>query len=137
MICDIEQLEADRLNADVCIVGAGAAGLTIATELDGCSLQVVVLEAGRAHVDASVQELNESEVVGLPHGGVHGYRPRALGGSTIAWAGQVLPLFDIDFEQREWIPESGWPITRDDLEPAYDRVAARLGVPPFPRRTDA
>jgi choline dehydrogenase-like flavoprotein len=133
MICEIEQLETERLAVDVCIVGAGAAGLTVARELDGGPLRVVVLEAGRRRWNDATQALYRTEVVGLPHGGVHGYRVRGLGGSTVAWAGQVLPFFDIDFERRDWIPRSGWPLSRDDLEPEYLRMAALMEVPPFPR----
>jgi choline dehydrogenase-like flavoprotein len=133
MITDIEQLGGDRLQADICIVGGGAAGLTLAAELDGGALRVVVLEAGREGPDPSAQGLYDSAVIGLPHGGIHGYRLRGLGGSTVAWAGQVLPLFDIDFERRDWIPGSGWPLTRDDLEPYYRRLAELMEVPPFDR----
>jgi choline dehydrogenase-like flavoprotein len=133
VICEIEQLESRLLAADVCIVGAGPAGLTVARELDGGPLRVVVVEAGRRRTDGPTQALYRSDVVGLPHGGIHGYRLRGLGGSTVAWAGQVLPFFDIDFEQRDWVPYSGWPLSRDDLEPGYRRMAALLDVPPFPR----
>jgi choline dehydrogenase-like flavoprotein len=136
MLTDIAALEDGRLRADVCIVGAGAAGLTIARELESLPIKTVVLEAGRGQLDAEAQELYRSDVVGLPHDGALGYRFRGLGGSTAAWAGQVAPFTDIDFGPRPWIPATGWPISRDELEPDYRRVAELVGVPPF-RRDDA
>jgi choline dehydrogenase-like flavoprotein len=133
VIRDLQSVDGDRLEADVCIVGAGAAGITIARELDGCGRRVVVLEGGGRSVAPGAQDLYGSVVVGLAHGGIHGMRFRVFGGSTTRWAGQVLPLFDVDFERRDWVPGSGWPLTRDELEPFYRRATALMEVRPFER----
>lgn len=133
MIRDITDVSGRQLEADVCIVGSGAAGLTIASELNGSQVRVIVLEGGGRRFDERAQRLFESDVVGLGHGGIHAYRFRIFGGATTRWAGQALPLADIDFEERDWVPSSGWPITRDDLEPYYARAVAFMGISPFPR----
>ncbi len=117
------------------MVGAGAAGITIARELDGSELRVLLLEGGGARgIDERTQALYRSDVVGHAHSGVHTMRFRVFGGTTTRWPGEVLPLFDLDFERRDWVANSGWPLGRDELEPYYRRASDRLSVPPFPRR---
>jgi choline dehydrogenase-like flavoprotein len=133
VIRELEHVDGDRLTTDVCIIGSGAAGLTLANELKGTGIRVLVLEAGGRRIEARSQELYRADVVGLAHGGVHDLRFRVFGGSTTRWAGQALPLADIDFAQRDWVPASGWPITRDELEPYYERASAVMNIHRFPR----
>jgi choline dehydrogenase-like flavoprotein len=133
MIRHIRDLDGSSAQADVCIIGSGAAGLTVALELEATPLRVIVLEGGGARLDETSQGLYQAQSAGLHHKGITDFRFRVFGGSTTRWAGQVLPLFDIDFEQRDWIPRSGWPFTRDELEPYYRRAGEVLGVPRLPR----
>jgi choline dehydrogenase-like flavoprotein len=107
---------------DICIVGAGAAGITIATEFLGTRYKIVVLEGGGLDPEADSQRLFESEVVGLPHTSIHHGRARLFGGTTTLWGGQALRLEDFDFKVRSWVPYSGWPIPRGALDPYYDRA---------------
>jgi len=118
------------ITADVCIIGAGAAGITVAKEFLDTHFTVLVLESGGLDNEAVIQKLNESEVVGLPHVGVEKGRFRAFGGSTIAWGGQTLRLQALDFKKRDWVPNSGWPITLRDIEPYYDRADRVLQLGP-------
>jgi choline dehydrogenase-like flavoprotein len=131
MIKNINELgEVDLLNADLCIIGSGAAGITIAREFINTSHRVIVLEAGAASIEPRSQEPYQSEVVGLNHNGIHIGRVRAFGGTTTLWAGQCLPLFDIDFQERPWIEHSGWPISRRDLAPFYPRAQSVMQLAP-------
>ena len=58
MILDAESLaDGTRLAADVCILGAGAAGITLARELEGTGLTVVVLESGAETLEPDIQDL--------------------------------------------------------------------------------
>src|SRR4051794_9988344 len=125
-----------RVRADVCIIGAGAAGLTLAAELDGSPLRTIVLEGGGKRHDKRAQALYRSDVVGLAHGGIHELRFRVFGGTTTRWAGQALPLSDIDFTAREWVPGSGWPFGRDAIEGHYRRASALMQIPAFPRHLE-
>jgi len=109
----------ETINADVCIVGSGAAGLPLAITLANQGANVVLLESGGARPDTPEQDFNHGEIVGLPHIGIHEGRNRALGGTTTMWGGQILPLEPIDFESRPWVPESGWPISYAELSPFY------------------
>ncbi len=124
------------MRADVCIIGAGAAGITLAREFLGTQFTVLVLESGGIDNEAVIQKLNESEVVGLPHAGIEKGRVRAFGGSTIAWGGQNLRLGAFDFQRRSWVPNSGWPITLQDVEPYYDRAERVLQLGPNIRYQD-
>jgi choline dehydrogenase-like flavoprotein len=133
MIRHIRDLDAGTAQADVCVIGSGAAGLTVALEFEGTPLRVIVLEGGESRLDPASQDLYRAHSAGLDHGGINDARFRVFGGTTTRWAGQVLPLFDIDFERRDWLPRSGWPLTRDELEPYYSRASEVLGVPRLPR----
>jgi choline dehydrogenase-like flavoprotein len=114
------------ITADVCIIGAGAAGITIAREFLGTRYNVVVLEGGGYNPEADSQKLFESEVVGLPHTSIHDGRARVLGGTTTLWGGQALRFEDLDFKVRSWVPNSGWPIPREALDPYYERAERAL-----------
>jgi len=109
------------LDADVCIIGTGAAGITIARELAGGPLKVVMLETGGLNYDAAIAELGEIEIIGRDYPG-GASRLRYLGGSTNHWGGQCAPLDTLDFEDRPWLPHSEWPITYQDLHPYYVRA---------------
>lgn len=113
---------------DVCIVGAGAAGIALAVELVAAGKQVLLLEAGGDMPDEDDHRLYEAEIVGLPYAGVLEGRFRALGGTTTRWGGQILELDEIDFRLRSWVPGSGWPIEKADLRRGYDRALQIEGV---------
>jgi choline dehydrogenase-like flavoprotein len=117
-----------RLEADVCIIGAGAAGMALAIALARKGAQVVLLESGGHPSDTRIQEFNQGEVVGLPHEGTYGGRARAFGGTTTIWSGQILPLLPVDFEERSWMPWSGWPIAYPDLIPYYRSAIDFVGL---------
>jgi choline dehydrogenase-like flavoprotein len=127
MIADLGSLgPRDDAACDVCVVGAGAAGLTIARELLGSGLTVCVVESGGLEVEPEAQALSEGESVGAPVSLVEN-RVRAFGGSTWRWTGRCATLDPIDFERRSWVPGSGWPIARDALDPYYARAAPLCG----------
>src|SRR5215471_7527483 len=123
MIIDLERTNpADVISShfDVCIVGAGAAGIVLAVELVKRGKRIVVAESGGLRRwERRTQALNKSHVVGLPHTGIHAGRFRALGGTTRTWAGQTMELQEIDFLQRDWVPGSGWPFAKSELASAY------------------
>lgn len=112
----------------VCIVGAGAAGICLAVELAQRGKSVMLLEGGGRDVEDAAQEPYCSQVVGHIHRGIHSGRFRAHGGTTTRWGGQILELNNEDFERRDWIPESGWPLSHAELEPFYKRALAFEGL---------
>lgn len=115
-----DQLE---LHADVCIVGAGAAGITMALELMKQGLDILVLESGGHAEEKDTQALYAGTVVDQHlHSPPDTYRQRRFGGSTTIWGGRCMPFDPIDFEQRDYIPHSGWPFGREELAPHYRKA---------------
>jgi len=150
-ILDLRSMPAGQfLQADLAIIGAGPAGLTIARELAGTRIRVFVLESGGRDFEPDIQALNEVENIGEPvdRGAAalgRGYsdelswlneipafelRNRLIGGSTHTWIGKCAAFDEIDFAERPWVPNSGWPIDRRSLSDALDRAAALLNLGP-------
>jgi len=109
-----------QFDCDLCIVGAGAAGITMALRLANSRLRVCVIESGGFDFDKEVQSLYAGESVGQEHADPIGCRLRYLGGTTNHWQGWCAPLDASDFEARSWVPYSGWPISKQDLDPYYE-----------------
>ena len=129
MIRDLEQGEPEPgAIADVCIVGAGAAGIVLALELLRQGKTVTLLEGGGPDVEERSQEPYRSEIAGMPHNGIHTGRFRAHGGTTNRWGGQILELDELDFAERDWVPGSGWPFAKETLAPYYERALALEGL---------
>ncbi len=101
------------------IVGAGAAGITLARALAGGKLRLCLLESGGLEFEEPVQNLYQGANVGLPYFDLDASRLRFFGGSTNHWAGRCRPLDELDFEVRPWVAHSGWPLTRAELDPFY------------------
>ena len=116
---------------DLCIVGAGAAGITLALELEATGWRVCLLEAGGSVYEAETQRLLEGEVVGQAYPPLRDTRVGALGGSTTVWAGWCRPLEALDFEPRAWYDASGWPFGLDELRPYYARAHEICGLAAF------
>lgn len=110
------------LEADICIIGAGAAGITLAREFIGGSVRVILVESGGLDFDQETQSLYDGTVVGLPYFPLDTPRLRYFGGTTHHWAGVCRPFDDVDFERRDWVPFSGWPINGADVASYYVRA---------------
>jgi choline dehydrogenase-like flavoprotein len=121
--------EGSEISADLCIAGAGAAGITLAMEFADSRTRVCLLESGGRKPDHRTQALYDLESVGYPMRQDFISRARQFGGSCNLWAGRNMRMSPIDFEQRDWIPNSGWPLKYRELEPYYERAEAILGIP--------
>ena len=120
---------ASTITADVCIVGAGAAGIAIASELDGSSQTVSLIESGDFGPDEDTQGLYDLEIAGHPVREKFMSRARYFGGTCNLWAGRTMRLNPMDVARREWIPHSGWPIQYEELERYYARADGMLQLP--------
>ena len=108
------------LSADLCIVGAGAAGITLALQFADSGLRVLLLEGGEAQKLPEAQSLYAGTVDEPDlHSPPDRYRERRFGGTTTVWSGRCLPYDPIDFDRRSWIAESGWPISYEDVAKHY------------------
>jgi len=123
--------EGATLDGDLCIVGAGAAGIAMALEFIGRPERVLLLEGGGFDLEPQMQALYRGEIVGRPYYPLEAARLHYFGGTTGHWGGFCAPLDNIDFEQRPWVPHSGWPITRAQLDPFYARAQRTLQLGPY------
>jgi choline dehydrogenase-like flavoprotein len=132
MHVDARKLENDSLiEGDICIVGAGAAGISMALEWANTRYKVILLEGGGFGYDPKVQDLYAGKTSGQPYYPLMSTRLHYFGGTTGHWAGFCSPLDPIDFTKRDWVEHSGWPITRADLDPYYERAHKKLELGPY------
>ncbi|GAC1483784.1 MAG: GMC family oxidoreductase [Flavisolibacter sp.] len=116
------------IEGDIVIVGAGAAGISIAMEWANTPYKVILLEGGGFEYDEKVQALYEGKATGQRYYPLKSSRLHYFGGTTGHWAGFCSTFDEIDFEKRDWIPESGWPIQRKDLDTYYERAHKYLDL---------
>jgi len=139
-----ERVPNGSFEADICIVGTGPAGVVVALELAKSGLRICLLESGGQKPETGPADLNTGSVDSAHHYPaeiVRDGRRRQLGGSANLWNHQkyggrgkmirYVPLDEIDFERRDWVPMSGWPFSRSDLAPFYRRAHRVCGIGPF------
>lgn len=131
MRCDITEFERGcHLSADVCVIGAGIAGIAVTRQLMNSGRRVILLESGGTDYDPAIQELAAGESVGLPYYPLAETRLRFFGGTSAIWGGRIAEMNEIDFEPRPWVEHSGWPISRRELHRWYAEARRMLGVEP-------
>jgi choline dehydrogenase-like flavoprotein len=127
VLIDARQIDdGAQLRSDLVVVGAGMAGITIVDRLLSSGLSMCLIEGGGFSPELRAQRLVRGESVGTPYFRLDACRYREFGGSGNHWGGWCWPLNPIDFEQRDWLPWSGWPIDRTELDPFYAAAANLL-----------
>ncbi len=132
----------ETIETEVCIIGAGPAGITAAQEFLGQDLRVCLLETGGLEYSEPVQQLAaaEGDSIGDFYPGAYYMRHREFGGTGHRWSIRLdsgkpgvryVPFDPIDFEKRDEVPYSGWPITKADLDPYYDRAQSVCQIGPY------
>lgn len=120
--------DASVIEGDICIVGAGPAGISIALEFKNSNKKIILLEGGGFEYDDRVQELYAGKTTGQKYYPLKSARLHYFGGTSNHWAGFCSTFDEIDFEKRDWVPHSGWPITRNDLDEYYKRAHKNLDL---------
>jgi choline dehydrogenase-like flavoprotein len=120
-----------ELSTGVCIVGAGPAGISLGCAFSGKGFDVTILESGGLHAEPETQALAAGEIGGIGYVPLESARLRAFGGATGLWGGWCRPFDEIDFEERSWVPHSGWPIKKADLDPYYEQAQELCELGPF------
>ena len=129
MLSDFSDMpDGQQLHADVCIIGAGPAGVTLARKLAKHGHTVCLLESGGEDFEQQTQSLYAGSSVGRRYYPLEDSRLRFFGGTLHIWGGRCARLDDIDFEQRKWVAHSGWPISAGALADYYLRALDMLGV---------
>ncbi len=129
---DARAVPADTIiETDLAIIGGGPTGITLALALADSPIRMLMLESGGVHFDAATQSLYAGEETGVSYIKLDAGRLRYLGGSSNHWGGWCRPLDAIDFEERDWLPYSGWPFGRKTLEPYFPRAQSLVEAGPF------
>jgi len=118
------------IQGDICIIGAGAAGISMALELLNTQHKVILLEGGGFEYDEQMQQLFAAKTTGQRYFPLKSIRLHQFGGTTGHWAGWCATFDPIDFKKRDWIPGSGWPIALEDVKPFYPRAQKYVEVGP-------
>ena len=132
MFLDANSVPAGTIvEAELCIVGGGAAGITLAREFVSAGFRTVLLESGSKDFDPDTQELYKGSDVGRPYEDLTTCRLRYFGGTTNHWGGWCRPLEAVDLEAREGLPYRGWPFDRAHLDPWYRRAQEVVQLGPY------
>lgn len=107
-------------------MGAGPVGLALAFKLARNGIAAIVLESGDEH-GAAAACFKGIDVPAAHHASPDRATACGIGGTSRIWGGRCVPLDDIDFEQRDHVPHSGWPISHAELSGYYDEALAFLG----------
>ncbi|MCL4475990.1 MAG: GMC oxidoreductase [Nitrospirae bacterium] len=141
MLVDARSLPGNKtIETDVCIVGTGVAGITLSREFIGKGFRVCLLESGGLRPDRAMQSLFWGENIGHPYFPLDTARTCGFGGTSHRWGIRIgddrlgvrlRPLDEIDFEERDWVPYSGWPFKKSHLDPFYERAQSICQIGPF------
>ncbi len=129
-VIDLAQIPGPlELEGEVCVIGAGAAGITLTRRLLKLGHGVVLLESGGLDYEAPIADLNAGENSGEEYYDLEDSRLRFFGGTTSIWGGRCAELDPIDLERRDYVPHSGWPIDWQELERWYREARPEFGLP--------
>ena len=120
---------------DVCIIGAGPAGISIAREFANSTTKVVVLESGGLWLEEDIEALNTLIVSGHTYPPA-GSRLRLFGGTANHWGGHCAPMTEGSLKKRDWIEYSGWPFGIEELNPYYKRAHEVIEIGPYDYRCE-
>lgn len=137
MQIDARNIEQNTLiQGDICIIGAGIAGITMALDLIDSPFKIILLEGGGFEYDAKVQDLYAGENTGQRYFPLRSSRLHYFGGTSGHWGGMCAPFDPLDFRKRSWVPHSGWPIAYEDLQTYYEKAHESLELGPFQYELD-
>ena len=129
-----EVLQGDRgeRNTTVCIVGAGVAGLLMASRLGRRGIDTLLLESGGQTAAESSAEQSLNELATTSDGFVSALsgRARGLGGTSSLWGGRFLPLRPSEVGARPHVDLPAWPLDLEHLVRRYGcGVESEFGLP--------
>lgn len=124
-IVNSNQIHDQKLSADICIIGAGPAGITLAKALSGENLNIVVADSGSKEADPRANELNRIRIESnFNYRNGESKRARQIGGTASLWAGRVVPYV---FEPQL---DSEWGDLPSVIRPFYDDAFRQLNIHP-------
>jgi len=117
----------NTVKANICIVGSGIGGSSLAYELSKNDVDFILIEAGglEKHLD-NVKHENVGLDFKMPT-----TRSIELGGTSNLWGGGLTLLDEIDFKERKYIPESGWEVSLKELISYYEKAGKIFNLKNF------
>ncbi|MEG3639209.1 FAD-dependent oxidoreductase [Magnetococcus sp. PR-3] len=116
------------LETDLCIIGAGAAGMAIARQFLHGRTRVCLVESGGLSFQNQSDALKEVDYDGPYNLGLKSMQ-RYFGGSTNCWGGNCSPMDPWDFQPHPSGAHAGWPIAYTALSHYFDAVAQLCQLP--------
>jgi choline dehydrogenase-like flavoprotein len=134
MLVDLEEIEAQPrpIRSQVCIIGAGVAGHSLAQRLGAAGIGVALLEAGGRFIEERSQRIYHARMARLTHDGTHEGRFRLLGGTSTRWGGELMPYTADTLQPHASLPSHRWPLAIDELAPFYLDAERLLGADDLP-----
>lgn len=131
MILDAANLDRSLFGQtfDVCVIGAGPAGITLARRLAAAGATVALMEAGGLEITEESQDVYRGENVGHDYFELDTARLRYFGGTSNHWGGWCRALDGYDFASKPFHDLSGWPIAEIDLDPYRAETDSILDLP--------
>ena len=136
MIIDTNFLNQKNINSDICVIGSGPSSFSFIKKFLNLNYSISILESGNFFFDQKVNLLNQGQLDmfgNFPHEEymLKSARVRMVGGTSNVWAGWSGPLLKEDFENKYWIPKSGWQINYDNLKNYYFEAQKILSLSKF------
>lgn len=129
MIINAHSLDENTsIDTEICIIGGGVTGITLAKELHNKFNNIVLIEAGSETYSKQSQNLYAAEEKTNLFPNPENSRLRFLGGSSNHWENSTNQFDPIDFDKRDWVPDSGWPISYEDTSMYYPKAEEYCGV---------
>ena len=122
-------LDCTEVKTKVCIIGAGTAGIFLAQQLRKTGIHVVLLEAGDEVAKLPETVGQRCVQKGIRYRGAESGRSFGLGGTSVLWGGQLIPLSASDMASRSNVGFDPWPIDFSDISGYFPRVKELLGIP--------
>jgi len=108
---------------DICIVGTGPVGMSLALEFERLGHTVLVLESGTLDQSPGTH----AEIADLDrHAPMEIAAVRALGGTSWTWGGRCVAYDEVDWLDRDFVRDAHWPVTADEIHPWYKSAAGYL-----------
>ena len=118
---------------DVCIIGAGIAGVTIAKQCAEAGLLVALVEGGNRWETSNSQEILRTSLIGFGDEYSSHFsqnEKRFLGGNSNCWHGTCAPLDPEDFEHRDRLNLPGWEISHSEYLAYLNKASEILDINP-------
>jgi choline dehydrogenase-like flavoprotein len=119
------------IEGDICIIGAGAAGIGMALEWLNTPYKVILLEGGGFEYDDRVQNLFKGRTTGQKYYPLKSSRLHYFGGTTAHWGGFCAIFDPLSYRKRDWVNESGWPFDEHEMDGFYRRAQQTLDIPDY------